>query len=264
MCIFVDYFRTAVKVTFLGTSTSQGVPVIACECGVCLSNNLKDKRLRSSVLIETDDLTIVIDSGPDFRQQMLHEKVKKLSAILFTHEHKDHISGADDIRSFNWITGKPMDVYAEKRVLDAIKYEYSYVFADEKYPGIPRMELHPVINKIFRISGLEIIPVRAFHHNLPVFGYRINNFAYLTDINYVPAEELKKLHNLDILVVNALRKSKHTSHFNLAEAIEFSGRISPRKTFLTHISHYMGFHDEVSKELPENVHLAYDGLQLTM
>jgi phosphoribosyl 1,2-cyclic phosphate phosphodiesterase len=250
------------KITFLGTGTSQGVPVIACECPVCLSADSKDNRLRSSIMIEENGQTFVIDTGPDFRQQMLREKVKKVDAILFTHEHKDHIAGLDDIRSYNWIYKKPMDIYAEERVLKALQVEYSYVFADDKYPGIPEMTLHEIENKLFEIEGISIMPVRALHCKLPVFGYKINNFAYLTDVNSVPEEELYKLKNLDVLVVTALRMKKHISHFNLEEALEFVNLLKPKKTYLTHISHYLGFHELINKELPANVELAYDGLKI--
>ncbi len=252
------------KITFLGTGTSQGIPVIACECPVCLSKDAKDNRLRSSVLVEADGITLVIDSGPDFRQQMLREKVKKLDAILFTHEHKDHISGADDVRSYNWIYRKSMDVFAEERVLKAIQREYSYAFSEDKYPGIPQMTLHAIENRNFDLFGLNVIPVRGLHHKLPVFGFRMNDFAYLTDINFVAEEEMLKLKNLDVLVVSALRKRKHLSHFNLEDALEFVKQVNPKKAFLTHISHYMGFHEEVNKELPENVELAYDGLSVDL
>ena len=252
------------KITFLGTGTSQGIPVIACDCPVCLSNDSKDNRLRSSVLIEVNGINFVIDSGPDFRQQMLREKVKKLDAILFTHEHKDHISGADDVRSYNWIYKKPMDVFAEERVLAAIQREYSYVFADDKYPGVPEMTLHVIENKIFDLLGIQVIPVRGMHHKLPVFGFRIGDFAYLTDINFVADEEIDKLKGLDVLVVTALRKRKHLSHFNLDEALEFVNKVKPSKAYFTHISHYLGFHEEVSNELPENIKLAYDGLSFEL
>ena len=251
-----------IQLTFLGTGTSQGVPVVACNCEVCKSGNQKDKRLRSSLLIEVNGLKLVIDAGPDFRQQMLQSNVMQLNAILLTHEHTDHLFGLDDIRSFNWTQGHPTDIYAEARVQEAIKRVFNYVFARYRYPGIPQMNLHLVENKPFEIEGVSIIPIRGFHYKLPVFGYRIGKFAYLTDINFLEEEEKLKLYGLDILIVNALRKEKHISHYNLEEAIQLIEELKPRKAYLTHISHLMGLHDEVQEELPENVFLGYDGLKL--
>jgi phosphoribosyl 1,2-cyclic phosphate phosphodiesterase len=250
------------KVTFLGTGTSQGVPVIACDCAVCHSNDSNDKRLRSSVLIEVEGKVFVIDTGPDFRQQMLRENVKRVDAIFFTHEHKDHIAGLDDIRSFNWIYKKSMDIYAEERVLKALQIEYSYVFAEDKYPGIPKMTLHSISEKPFNVMGIEIIPIRALHYKLPVLGFRIGEFAYITDAKTIPESEYEKLKGLKYFVINALRKKEHISHLNLAEAIEISKKVGAEHSYLTHISHMMGFHDEIEKELPENVYLAFDGLTL--
>lgn len=250
------------KITLLGTGTSQGVPVIACSCKVCLSGNTLDKRLRSSVLIENGENTVVIDSGPDFRQQMLRYNIRVLDAVVFTHGHKDHVAGLDDVRAYNYIQKKPMDIYAEENVLSVIKREYPYVFAENKYPGVPELSMHKIINESFFVESMQITPIRAFHHLLPVFGYRIEDFAYITDVNRVPDEELIKFSGLKCLVVNGLRKEKHVSHFNLEEALEFIGTVKPQKAYISHISHLMGLHAEVEKELPPNVHLAFDGLSL--
>ncbi|WP_321279065.1 MBL fold metallo-hydrolase [Marinifilum fragile] len=251
-----------VKLTFLGTGTSQGVPIIACKCPVCLSDNKKDKRLRTSVLITVDNQNIVIDSGPDFRYQMLRAGVENISAILFTHEHKDHTAGLDDIRAFNWVNKTAVNIYAEKRVQESLKKEFAYVFAEFKYPGIPQMNLIEVNNEPFRINGTTIQPIRAMHLKLPVYGYRIGDLAYITDANYISPEEMEKLKGIKVLVVNALRKEKHISHYNLSEAIDLVNELNPEKAYFTHISHQMGFHDEVQAELPENVYLAYDELTI--
>jgi phosphoribosyl 1,2-cyclic phosphate phosphodiesterase len=249
------------KITFLGTGTSQGVPVIACKCEVCMSSDFKDKRLRSSVLIEKNNTVLVIDAGPDFRQQMLTAKVEKLDAVLLTHEHKDHISGLDDVRSYNYLQKKPMDIYAEKRVCENImNFDFAYVFAETKYPGIPQMNMREIENKEFFINDIKILPIRGIHMYLPVLGFRIENFAYITDMNYISEEEKEKLLNLDVLVINALRRKPHISHFNLEEALEIIAEVKPKKAFLTHISHYLGLNEIVNKELPENVFLAFDML----
>lgn len=254
----------AIKITFLGTGTSQGVPVVACDCDVCVSTDSKNKRLRSALFVEVNGTKLVIDAGPDFRQQMLNIGLRKLDAILLTHEHTDHIFGLDDIRAFNWVQKHPTDIYAEKRVQNAIKRVFDYVFEKNKYPGIPQMNLHLVENKPFGVDGTEIIPVRGFHHKLPVFGFRIGKMAYLTDVNRVEPEEREKLKGLDVLVVNALRFEKHISHFNIEEALELIDELKPKNAYLTHISHLMGKHEDVQKQLPEHVFLAYDGLQLTI
>ena len=250
------------KLTFLGTGTSQGVPVVACQCQVCQSNNRKDKRLRASVMIEAEDQCLVIDAGPDFRQQMLMHQVRHLNGILLTHEHVDHIFGLDDIRAFNWVQKQPTDIYAEERVQVAIRRIFDYVFATYKYPGIPQMHLHLIENKPFRIGNLEVLPIRGFHYKLPVFGFRFGKLAYVTDVNRLEDAELEKLRGLDVLVLNALRKEDHISHYNLNQALEIIAKLKPAKAYLTHLSHQMGFYDEVQKELPENVFLAYDGLVL--
>lgn len=247
------------KITFLGTGTSQGVPVIACDCKTCLSDDYRDKRLRTSVLIEIDEAILVIDAGPDFRQQMLREKVKRLDAIILTHEHKDHISGMDDVRAFNYKSQDAIDIFAEERVQKAVRKEYSYVFAEYQYPGIPKMRLNPVNDYGFAIKGINLIPLRVFHYRLPVYGFRIGNFAYITDANYIPEETKEKLFGVKYFVINALRKEKHISHFSLREAINLIREVSPRKAFITHISHQMGLHEEVTATLPPEIMLAFDG-----
>jgi len=249
-----------VKITFLGTGTSQGVPVIACDCEICRSGDSRDKRLRTSVLIEKDDTILVIDAGPDFRQQMLRENVRRLDAVILTHEHKDHIAGMDDVRAFNYKSQDAIDIFAEDRVQKAVRKDYSYVFAEYQYPGIPKMRLNPISEYGFSIKGISLIPLRVFHYRLPVYGFRIGNFAYITDANYIPEETKEKLFGIKYLVINALRKEKHISHFSLSEAINLIREISPRKAFITHISHQMGFHEEVSGTLPSGIMLAYDGM----
>jgi phosphoribosyl 1,2-cyclic phosphate phosphodiesterase len=247
--------------TFLGTGTSQGVPVITCECDVCSSGNSKDKRLRTSALIEIEGRTIVIDSGPDFRQQMLREKVKSLDAILFTHEHKDHIAGTDDVRAFNHKQQHAIEVFCSLPVEKALKREFYYAFepADKRYPGVPSINITLIENKPFRLLGIDVEPIQVWHHKMPVLGYRIGNMAYITDANRIEDEELKKLEGLDVLVLNSLRKSYHISHFTLDEAVALAKKINAKATFLTHISHLLGKHDEINAELPENIKLAFDG-----
>ena len=250
------------KVTFLGTGTSQGVPVIGCTCETCQSEDPKDYRLRSSMLIASSGKNIVIDTGPDFRQQMLRKRVRQLEAVLFTHEHRDHIAGLDDIRAFNFIQQKSMDVFAEERVFRALKFEYAYVFAEKKYPGVPQINQHLISTDPFNIGVLEIIPIRLMHYRLPILGFRIADFAYLTDANYISDEEREKIFESKVLVINALQKKSHVSHFNLEQALMEIEKINPGKAYLTHISHKMGLHDEVNRQLPENVFLAYDGLKI--
>ena len=249
------------KFTFLGTGTSQGVPVIACDCNTCQSDNIKDKRLRSSLLFEKDDTIVLFDAGPDFRQQMLRANVRRLDAILLTHEHKDHIAGMDDVRAFNYRTKDAIDIYAEKRVQKAIKREYAYVFSDDPYPGVPMMRLNDISDGVaFHIKQLEIMPIRVMHWNLPIFGFRIGDFAYVTDASYVSDESISRLQGVKYLVVDALRREKHLSHFNVEDALEFASKISPEKVYFTHIGHQMGRYDDINPTLPHNVMLAYDGL----
>ena len=251
-----------IHIEFLGTGTSQGVPVIACDCPVCNSTDKRDKRLRSSIFIDTEGKHIVIDCGPDFRQQMLRIGLKRLDAIILTHEHADHILGLDDIRAFNWVQKKPTDIYAEKRVVESVKRVFNYVFSENKYPGVPKMDIHIIENKPFKIDNVDILPIRGLHYKLPVLGYRIGNFAYLTDMKTITEEEKQKLLGLDVLVVNALRKEIHRAHFNLQEALDLIAEVKPKHAYLTHVAHMMGFYSIENESLPKNVSFAYDGLKL--
>ncbi|MBT0608926.1 MBL fold metallo-hydrolase [Aequorivita echinoideorum] len=257
--------KSQFTVTFLGTGTSQGIPVIGSDHPVCQSKNPKDKRLRVSVLLTWDDYQFVIDCGPDFRQQMLRENVSKIDGILLTHEHSDHTAGIDDIRPYNFRQGDT-PFYAHRRVFKSLHERFGYIFAKEnKYPGAPSIsEIEIDKNKNFEIGGKTVIPIEAFHDSLPVLGFRIDGFTYLTDVKTIAEDEIEKIRGTRILVVNALREEPHYSHFNLAEALDFINKVMPNKTYLTHISHLMGFHDEVEKRLPENVHLAYDTLKINL
>jgi len=250
-----------VKVTFLGTGTSQGVPVIACTCPVCRSIDFKDKRLRSSIHLQTNSTSIIIDIGPDFRQQVLRENIPLLDAILLTHEHKDHTAGLDDVRSYNFKQNKDMPVYGRKEVLQQLQTEFGYIFSDIKYPGVPSVDLKEITNNKFSIDGLIIEPVEVMHYKLPVFGFKIGDFAYVTDAKTISETEKSKLKGLDVLVLNALQKEAHISHLTLSEAIELIKELEPKKTYLTHISHNLGLSRDILPTLPDNVHLAYDGLK---
>jgi len=250
------------KVTFLGTGTSQGIPVIACTCEVCSSVDARDNRLRCSVLLEYEGHSVVIDTGPDFRQQMLREKVTKLDAVVYTHEHKDHVAGLDDIRAFNFFQSRSMDLYLSKYVEYALKREFAYIFEDEKYPGIPRIDLHIISNSPFNILGKEFIPIEVLHFKLPVFGYRIGDFCYVTDAKSIEKNELDKMRGARVIVLNALRRESHISHFTLAEAVEVLTELNPERAYITHLSHQMGLHDDVEKTLPDFIRIAYDGLTL--
>lgn len=252
------------KITFLGTGTSQGIPVIGCGCKVCLSSDPKDKRLRVSVLVETDDKTIVIDSGPDFRYQMLRAGVKDLDAILFTHEHKDHVAGLDDIRPFNYLLHKKIDVYATPRVQEALKREFSYIFSEIKYLGIPQINLNTVTEAQFDVGETTVIPIEVLHYKLPVTGYRFKDFTYITDAKTVTKESIEKIKGSKVLVINALQIDPHISHFTLSEAIDFANLIGADTTYFTHMSHNLGLHDVIDKELPSHIKLAYDGLSFEL
>lgn len=252
------------KVTFLGTGTSQGIPIIGSDHPVCLSENPKDKRLRVSVMVEWEKYNILIDCGPDFRLQMLNNNIKRLDAILYTHEHNDHTAGLDDIRPFFFRQGD-IPVFAHKRVLKSLHKRFEYIFETEnKYPGAPGVLENEIKNEAFYFEDLKIIPVDFRHNRLQVFGFRMEDFAYLTDLKSIEDEEVEKLEGLKVLVVNALRIEPHHSHFNLEEALEFIQRLKPERAYLTHISHLLGFHDEVQQQLPENVFLAYDNLKITI
>lgn len=252
------------KVTFLGTGTSQGIPIIGSTHPVCLSENPKDKRLRVSVLVEWGDHAYVVDCGPDFRQQMLRAGCTKLDGIIFTHEHADHTAGLDDIRPFNFRQGD-MPIYAHERVIKGLERRFDYIFETEnKYPGAPGVISNIIANTPFTLGGLEIIPVNLMHHKLQVFGFRFGDFAYLTDMKTITDKEVEKLKDLKVLVVNALRIEPHMSHLNLEEALNFIERVNPEKAYLTHISHLLGFHDDVQQKLPSNVFLAYDNLQISI
>jgi len=252
------------KFTFLGTGTSQGVPMIGCTCEVCTSADLKDKRLRSSLMVESDSHRFVIDSGPDFRQQMLREKVDSLDGIVFTHEHKDHIAGLDDVRAFNYLNHKAMDVYASEAVQLALKREFFYIFNGDNYPGIPKINLHTIDEQPFEAIRIKFIPIPVMHMRLPVLGFRMGGFSYITDANFISDKSKELLLNSEVLVLNSLRREKHVSHFNLEEAMELVDELKPKMTYLTHISHQLGKHEEVEQELPDNIRLAYDGLAVIL
>ena len=249
------------KLTFLGTGTSQGIPVIACDCAVCISLDEKDKRLRTSVMISLNNENYVIDTGPDFRQQMLREKVSNLRAVLFTHEHKDHVAGMDDVRAFNYKHQRDMDVYCDLNVQKALYREYPYVFSENRYPGVPKVKLHQISkDNSFTISNTVFTPIEVLHYKLPVLGFRVKDLSYITDAKTISDVELAKVKGSKVLVVNALRIKEHISHFNLSEALAIIALVKPERAYLTHLSHLMGTHEDTLKKLPENVFVAYDGL----
>ena len=250
------------ELIFLGTGTSQGVPMIGCGCEVCRSSDERDKRLRASALVKCEGSTILIDAGPDFRQQMLREGIAHLDAILLTHNHKDHTGGLDDIRAFNYIEKKPTEIYCEKYVEDSLRMEYSYAFAEKKYPGAPEWNVHNIDEKPFSIGNCEIIPIRGRHYKLPVLGFRFGDIAYCTDMNHIPEEEFKKLEGLEHFVINCVRCGKHISHFSLEEAVAVAQKVGARHSWLTHLSHQLPCYQKLLSELPEGILPAYDGLIL--
>ena len=252
-------------VTFLGTGTSQGIPVITCNCKVCTSTDRRDKRLRSSVLIRVDGSTLVIDTGPDFRYQMLRAQVQQLDAVLYTHEHKDHIAGLDDVRPFNFAQQGAVDIYGTYAVHQALKREFYYAFSDQKYPGVPQLHMHEITTAPFLVAGkVQVTPIQVMHFKMPVLGFRIGNFTYITDAKTIDEENIRRIKGSEIVVINALQRENHISHFTLEEAVDMALRIGAGTTYFTHISHRLGKHEEVSRELPDGVMLAYDGLQLEL
>lgn len=251
------------RLTFLGTGTSQGVPMMACSCAVCRSHDPRDKRLRCSALLEVNDLTLVIDAGPDFRTQLLRENVQRLDAILLTHEHVDHIGGLDDVRAFNHLTQQAMPVYADERTHRAVRSMFAYAFSEHKYPGAPHIEQREAIAGLpFSLRGLSVMPVSAMHYHLPVLGYRIGQLAYITDASFVDTASRQLLQGCEVLVVNALQREAHLAHFTLQQALELIDDLKPRRAYLTHVSHRMGLYADVQPTLPPNVVLAYDGMRV--
>jgi phosphoribosyl 1,2-cyclic phosphate phosphodiesterase len=248
------------RLTFLGTGTSQGIPVIGCTCAVCRSTDQRDRRLRTSALLQVNDRSLLIDAGPDLRQQMLRNKVDRVDAVLLTHAHMDHMSGMDDLRSFNFLQKRPLDVYADGQTQQAVQRIYAYAFAQERYPGTPEFDLRTFGAEPFEAAGVPVIPIRVWHHHMVVWGFRIGRLAYITDANRIEEKEKEKLCNLDVLVVNALRREPHVSHFNLNQALGLVAELQPKRAYLTHMSHLLGLHDQVQKELPPGVALAQDGL----
>jgi phosphoribosyl 1,2-cyclic phosphate phosphodiesterase len=253
-----------IKLTFLGTGTSTGVPVIACNCDVCMSLDLKDKRFRTSAMLSLGDSNIVIDCGPDFRIQMLRHKVDNIDAVLFTHAHRDHIAGLDDIRAFNYILNKTIDVYGSAETLSSLREQFPYIFVPGRYFGVPQLTMNTIHDQPFRIGPWEFLPIEVMHQDLKVYGYRIHDLTYITDANFISEDQLRKVKGSRVLVLNALRNSRHVSHFSLEEALQIINEIKPEKAYLTHISHFLGRHEIVESKLPPGIHLAYDGLQIEM
>lgn len=254
--------RPSMEITFLGTGTSTGVPMIACPCAVCHSSDPRDKRLRSSILIRTEQTAVVVDTTPDFRYQMLRQNVTSLNAIVFTHPHKDHIAGLDDVRAYNFFMNRPMNVYANALTEETLKREFGYAFSDKRYPGVPEIRLHTIDDQPFQVGDLTFIPIQVWHYKMPVYGYRVGDFTYITDANRIDEQEKEKIRGSQVLVLNTLRRESHISHFTLAEAIALSRELDVKQAYFTHISHQLGLHASVSEELPLGTALAYDGLTI--
>lgn len=254
-----------IKITFLGTGTSMGIPIIGCKCPVCQSTHKLDKRLRTAIALETQGTTLVIDTGPDFRQQMLKNNINTLNAVLFTHQHIDHTAGLDDLRAFNLWQKAPIPVYATTQVQQALKQQFNYIFAEEKYPGTASLILNTIQNNHpFKVNDISITPIEVIHGKLPILGFRIGNFTYITDASYIAPSEIEKIKGSEVLVINALRIQPHWSHFNLEQALEIVNQIKPQQTYFTHLSHFIGLHQQVNASLPPNVQLAYDELIITL
>ncbi|MBO9658144.1 MAG: MBL fold metallo-hydrolase [Chitinophagaceae bacterium] len=252
------------KITFLGTGTSSGVPMIACPCEVCASDDRRDKRLRSSIMVESSTTRLVVDTGPDFRYQMLREKVKTLDAVIFTHPHKDHLAGLDDIRAFNYFSQKSIDIYANAMTEEAVRRDFYYAFTENKFPGLPELTMHSMTDEPFMVGDIPVTPIQVWHLKMPVMGFRFGQFTYITDANRIETESKDKIRGSDVMVLNALRKEKHVSHYTLDEAVDIAKELDIPKAYFTHLSHQMGKHALVEPELPAGMHIAYDGLVIEM
>jgi phosphoribosyl 1,2-cyclic phosphate phosphodiesterase len=251
--------NTSIKIQLLGTGTSTGIPMIGCDCQVCKSSNIKDNRLRSSILVQSATTTLVVDTTPDFRYQMLRTNTKHLDAVVYTHPHKDHMAGLDDIRAFNFFSQKPMDIYANSLTEEAVRRDFYYAFAETKYPGVPELNLITIDETPFFIGDISVQPILVYHHKMPVYGYRFGDFTYITDANRIEPEQLEKIRGSKVLVLNALRKENHISHFTLQGAIDIAMELAIPEVYFTHISHQLGLNDAINQELPPHIKLAYDG-----
>lgn len=254
----------SLTITFLGTGTSSGVPMIGCDCAVCSSTNTKDNRLRSSILVQSEQTSLVVDTTPDFRYQMLRINNRRLDAVVYTHPHKDHLAGLDDIRAYNYFNKKPMDIYANTLTEEALRRDYYYAFSDTRYPGVPELNLITIDQQPFFIGDVPVLPIEVWHYKMPVFGFRFGHFTYITDANRIEASEKEKIRGSKVLVLNALRKENHLSHFTLDEAVALAQELDIPQVYFTHISHQLGLHEQINAELPSHMQLAYDGLQVSL